>query len=1042
MVMRVAYCSVVFVGLLLLCSGAAADVHLNSSSPWLVAGSGNTSTIFVTGAAPNSFVNLSVSYAGADDSTLDPLQVTTDDSGNATATFYAGTKSGAVTITAEGTTEEVVQNVDHAAPYKLAFKDYTSEATVGSEMPIVLAMEDRYGNRIDNRWETATGGDVETITFSVGSPDDSAVFVESGGDTAVCPVDENGNVTATLKLSRKAGENIVFVDFPDPIADEYLTFYGLSTAPPASITCTISAQGDDPLPWVPADGKSTFNFTCTLKDADGNPSVNQSLNIATSLSGEEAVTLRSNAEGQVLFTYGPKDTTGKVTITMTAAVNSSVTCSRTVEFTSTAPVDMLLTASPQTMPSSDVNPDQTAEIRAKVVDIKGNPVAGENVTFSISSATIMGCNATTDVLKPPYLVGKSGENTNETSAVTNKNGSAIVYFRPGAFVQDGKNSATGICNVTAVWGDDAEPPLLLTWKNYPYLSVSTSVDKEVVNLTKENETDTGLVNVTITLKGDGYALRPDPIDAVLAIDRSGSMMEDNPDRMVKTMGAAKTFVEKMSLRDHIGLVSFGTKGKAEAKTYYSTSGWLGPGIDNSDRDDDQYVESHYPGASGEPAGQHTYSNYATVDCHLTDELDTVNNTIDTLIPYSGTPMRAGLYEAIKEVGTGDSKVKAVILLSDGDYNWYGDPLARGSAAGYWDKKWVWDGSWYYESVWVPTKVPKDFNDLTSQYYRFTDLSDDEQDLSVYAQSKSVKIYSIAFANDISAGGKATLQKLAESTGGKYYYAPSGDDLAAIYTAIAGELKTEAGVNTTMGVSFKNVKVNGTLVPGDEVFAYQHNSNSTFINSWIDNQTPSYVPFHYPSYPYIEDQTHNWDQNKTLSFDIGTVHLNQTWTTTYTLKVLKDGNINIFGPGSVISFDNGNETLDLPDTYITATHLNNSGINTSSYLWVSRPVQVGNITDMLRLKWKLNYTGNDTAAQRLSYSPDDRKTWIPFQTSIALEPRTSGKKDESTVLDVSDFQPGRYWVRVSATAPDAPPAQNETLTSIQIGNTVKAKIKLQ
>lgn len=980
MVMRVAYCSVVLVGLLLLCSGAAADVHLNSSSPWLVAGSGDTSTIFVTGAAPNSFVNLSVSYAGADDSTLDPLSAPTDGNGNATATFHVGTKSGAVTIRAEGTTEEVVQNVDHAAPYKLAFKDYTSEATVGSEMPIVLAMEDRYGNLIDNRWETATGRAAETVTFSVGSPDNSAVFVESGTDTVVSPVDENGNVTATLKLSRKAGENIVFVDFPDPIADEYFTFYGLSTAPPASITCAISAQGDNPLPWVPADGKSTFKITCTLKDADGNPSVNQSLNIATSLSGEEAVTLRSNAEGQVLFTYGPKDTTGKVTITMTAAANTSVTCSRTVEFTSTAPVDMLLTASPQTMPSCDVNPDQTAEIRAKVVDIKGNPVAGENVTFSISDVNTTGYNVTA----PPKLI--------ESSAVTNENGSAIVHFTPGAFVRDGKSEATGTCNVTADWtsnGTHVIHTIPLTWKNYPYLSVSTSVDKEIVNVT-------GLVNVTINLRGDGYALQPDPIDVVLAIDRSGSMLYDTPDRMYSVREAAKQFVDAMTTNDDIGLVTFGRNTGSDNQIYV-------PGESSFN-----YPRHYIDNAYNTPK---RYLDYATVDLPLTNDLSLVKTDLDNIVPDSGTPMRAGLYKSIKELcGSGSSTpnpdaIKAVIILSDGDYNWYGDPLAR------------------------------------DQYYRFTDLSDDEQNLSVYATNNGIKIYSIGYADSISSGGKQTLKKLAESTGGKYYDGNAAN-INAIYTAIAGELKTEAGVNTTMDVSFKNVEVNGVSVPGDDVFTYQHNSNSTYINSWIDNRTPPCVPDHDPSYPYIEDQTHDWDQNKTLSFDdIGTIHLNQTWTTTYTLKVLKDGNINIFGSGSVISFDNGNETLDLPKTYITATHLNNSGINTSSALSV-RYLQVGDVTDQLRLNWKLNYTGNYTAAQALFYSPDDMKTWIPFQTSIAPEGRTSGEKNESAVVDVSDFQPGNYWFRVSATASDAPPAQTETSSFIKIGDTTKPKIKLQ
>uniref|UniRef100_UPI002638C409 Ig-like domain-containing protein n=1 Tax=uncultured Methanofollis sp. TaxID=262500 RepID=UPI002638C409 len=910
----------------------------------------------------------------------------------------------------------VVPKVDHAGPYRLALTDYRSEATVGSEVPIVLAMVDYYGNRIDNRREVAEGRDAESVTFSVGSPGDSAVFLVDGsvtGDTAVCPVDGEGNVTVTLRLARKAGENIVFVDLPSPIPDAYFTFYGLSDAPPASITCAVSPDGT-PLPWVYADGKSTFTITCTLMDADGNPSVNRSVHVSTSLPGEEK-TLRSNDNGLVMFTYGPKDKIGKVTITATSADNSSVTCSQTVEFTSTDPVDMILTASPQTMPSRDVK-NTTAEIRAKVVDVKGNPVKGQTVTFSLSDINTAGYTATA----PPELV--------EKSAVTNKNGSAIVHFRPGAFVQDRKNkaSATGTCKVTANWGDDVED-LTLTWKNYPYLSVSTAVDNETVTV---NQT----VNVTVSLRGDGYALQPDPIDVVLAIDRSGSMLYDKPDRMHSVREAAKKFVDRMTTKDKVGLVTFGR----------NTGSWHRinkPGESSFDNPD-RYIDNAY----------HTpkkYLDYATVDLNLTDVFPSVKTELDNIVPDSGTPMRAGLYKSIKELnGSGSSNpdpdaIKAIIVLSDGDYNWYGDPLARGDAAGYWDKKEVWDGlfSWHYEDVWVPTRDPEDFGDLTQKYYRFTDLFDEEQDLSVYAKNHNIKIYSIGYADTISDDGKKTLQKLAESTGGKYYDG-SAANIGAIYTAIAGELKTEAGVNTKMDISFKDVEVNSEIMDGDAVFTYLHiPGKSTNISTWIDNSTPPYVPPHNPSYPYTEDQTTNWNDDHNLHFDIGTIHLNQTWTANYTLKVLMDGNINIFGQGSTISFDNGNETLDFPKTFITALpSMNNTGINTS-YLWVGEPSRVGSgsITDFLRMKWNLNYTGNQTATQKLFYSIDEKRTWIDFGT---VTPRAKGLRQEEAVLDVRDRPAAQYWIRVRAAAPDAPPAGNETSVSFFVGNVTAKKIRLQ
>ena len=95
----------------------------------------------------------------------------------------------------------------------------------------------------------------------------------------------------------------------------------------------------------------------------------------------------------------------------------------------------------------------------------------------------------------------------------------------------------------------------ITWKNYPYLSASTRVTPATVEINKT-------IDVTIEFTGDGWALQPTPIDVVLATDRSGSMLKDDPDRMVSVMAASRSFIHQMDVspsQDHIGLVSFGTK---------------------------------------------------------------------------------------------------------------------------------------------------------------------------------------------------------------------------------------------------------------------------------------------------------------------------------------------------------------------------------------------------------------------------------------------------------------------------------------------------
>ena len=140
------------------------------------------------------------------------------------------------------------------------------------------------------------------------------------------------------------------------------------------------------------------------------------------------------------------------------------------------------------------------------------------------------------------------------SALTDVNGFATVQFIPGSFSTNSSSlyyssSATGNVTITATWNSTPKN-LLVTWKNYPYLSVKTTVLPPTVAL---NDT----VEVTIALKGDGWALAPKPVDTVLIIDKSGSMGWDSPTRMSQAKSSAKTFVDQMnSAQDRVGLVSF------------------------------------------------------------------------------------------------------------------------------------------------------------------------------------------------------------------------------------------------------------------------------------------------------------------------------------------------------------------------------------------------------------------------------------------------------------------------------------------------------
>ena len=386
-------------------------------------------------------------------------------------------------------------------------------------------------------------------------------------------------------------------------------------------------------------------------------------------------------------------------------------------------------------------------------------------------------------------------------------------------------------------------------------------------------------------------------------------------------------------------------------------------------------------------------------------------------------LHIGIQEMVAKKSSDPDVVRAVILMSDGEYNYYGDPLARGTGS----DSHIWTGA------------------RTDTYTYFSDLGGSRRDggglrtnqnMSVYAKNNGVRLYMISFSNDITRQSATwkTMDTLAEATGGKHYHAATGDDLARIYTEIAGELKTEAGVETRMDLDFGMVHVNDEDRPGERVFAYVHAANvSTAIESWVENETGHHelIPRH------TIDQTDDWNDDHTLRFDIGTVHLGQVWEATFSLKVLADGNINIFGPGSKINFNDG-ANLDLPDTFVTAVpDLTNMGFG-SGTLRLANPryTCAEPVLELLAAAWDLAYTGAGTVTEIVEYSNDGGLSWVPFETLTAGSATTGG----AATLDVRNLPSGEYRVRVRASADDAPDAA-VFFPPIRVGKEQKAYIRL-
>jgi hypothetical protein len=547
------------------------------------------------------------------------------------------------------------------------------------------------------------------------------------------------------------------------------------------------------------------------------------------------------------------------------------------------------------------------------------------------------------------------------SAITDADGHAMVQFIPGSFSTTSSDlyyskKATGTCMITAHW-NTTNKNILVTWKNYPYLSVETSVNPQTIQV---NDT----VDVTIDLLADGWALQPKPIDAVLCTDRSGSMLYDDPDRMYSIREAGKVFVDQMNVsRDYLGLVTFGRNG------YISRPG-VNSGISTSEIDNSY----NYPV---------TYSDYATVDKTLSNGFAAVKTALNNIVPDHGTPMRSAIYKSVNEIITRgrSGSVEAIILLSDGDYNWYGDPLARGTGHA--------DSSGYHAD---------DYGDLTHNYMTFGGLSAGEQNMSVYAKNHGIKIYSIAFADDVSSGGKTTLSVLANATGGKYYEA-SATNIADVYKTIAGDLQDTAGVNTTMTTDFQNVNVTGVSVPGVNVYDYVYNSTASTKITWQDGVTN------------VTNQSSDWVADNKLDFNIGTMKIGQSWEATFRLKVKKAGSIDIFGNNSALLFNNGTEMLTLPHTFLNVVpDLNTTGFTPITIDVTSSCPTLAQQASILPIVWTTTYTGPANIISEEVLYISESGAHVPFyHSSFPVSGDTLVTR--STQFDMRSVAPGSYGIEI-------------------------------
>jgi len=1009
---------VIFCLVLLISSAAAIDLSsstiISSNPGWLIANDGNDqSTITVYALAAGSpatpvtgaNVIFSLSPASQNLGTLSPVSpafVQTGADGKATAVFTTSKKSGTATVIAnisfnDGTTTPVkvstIQRIDHDTPQGATFEN-PYELPVGSITGVSVTLVDRWGNRIDNK------NIAETIRLTM--TDDGGAGLQNGLNYVTqktYSTDAEGNVSAVIRISTAVRSNYIQMDpIGNIVIPPGLYIQGVAESEPYYIAQTQASPGSS----LPADGlpANAVEIYYTVTDKYDNPITGASL-YCSSTDGM-SVTAPTNTWGRLRISFGPKETIGVYTLKAVPLGNTSAVCtginagtvgycSQDIEYYNTEPVDLTFTGNPQSMTSLDVNSATLSVLQARVIDIKGNPVIGENVTFSLATPTYPG---------GPYNVTSSPSLSNLLPVPVVADGYSTVYFYPGKFAVYGVTgynaTATGQVVATATWTNKAGTitktrDVTLVWKNYPYISTSSLGDCG-------NSQVGDKINIKIQLKGDGAALGVKPINALLVMDVSGSMgmnpKMDGPDgskfKIWYSNQSGYTFVTKMNPNtDQIGLV--------------------------------------------------TYTTNAALPVPLSTNFANVKNGLKGMTAQSTTNQRMGTYTALKEMISHNADptktVQAIIVMTDGVYNQDGDPLARGTG----NRIHTSEGSWSDYRDWYV--IPA-----------LGTATDRRQNLSEYALQNKIRIYTVTFGTDI--GSTSDLYKsmtaIAKTTGGEHYHADDGYQLKDVYTTIAGQLQETAGGETKVDLDFGIVKINDNPGLITEYMDYEYLPGySTYINKFNITKYGVY----YPLFSETRNDTQAW-LNNSMVFDVGTIKLNETWSATFRLNLTQAGKIDLFGPGSsAISFTDAatgvTQTGFIPAMQCRVrASIVNTGFGSKTLLvdHLSFVEGVSPDPNVWTIKWNTTYDGDKTVQEAILYRVKGDTQWKTVPSGLVFISTKVFEETNQHTLSTSDtmlWPPGKCFdIQIVAGAEDANAAMTNPITKCKAlpGGTIFIKLE--
>ena len=938
-------------------------VIVTTNKPWIIANNVDQSTVTVT------VMNTTPSYSGQplQEATVDltvsdtygtlsttPISTDSSGKGKVSSTFKVKTKSGAAQITATITSPELSNSTIQNIDHEVPVKanlQYPFEGEVASNVTFKISIIDRWGNPIDGR----NTNENHTISLAIFGPSDDCGFFDSNGvfypNTLQSTLDINGNRSLQVRLSKIVGDNNI------QIASKYTfteaVIRGISTDVPY---------------------RMTGSFAGILHQNRG------------LLANDE---VRANNEDFFILEYFLYDVYGNPVQTRSIGVRTNLTDELTQKYYTTNSLGQI---------QVKYGP-KISILTANITAIANNTAGSVNKTFIVKFISSEEAENLLLIITPQTMASWDSDPLHTTREATVVGSLTDAWGNP----LNGKKVTFTISNiVTAPYTKTAD------YTGDPrFESGSTS-------LTKDATTDNGYASIKLypgafVTGGPGYSDSATGSCDVTAtyIDSDGKHFNSAPVKvewknfayLSVTVNATPQLVRVNETIDvTIQITGDGYKMVNNPITVIldmdasdSMNGQAAAETNGLDRFDNSIIAAKQFVASmdnGDMVGVVSHGNISN-DLYWTPVSDlsfnpiALNNSISSMVKHGGTSgpnaisMNQSLYAAADKILLNPlyhaGEIDAIITISD------------------------------------------------------SPISDTELGPAVQKTGgNNIRVFSILYvsnANECDSQIPARNIKLLDNrTNGKYYCAQSIQDVIQNLTEIKQVLSTIAGVNTAMNLDFSNVPVNSTPMVGGDVFDYVPINaglpgeyiNHTKLNVDEDGRTSIIWTDGNQS---VVDQSDDWTapNNYQLKFNVGTIHIDETWKATFRLKAKQEGLIQLFGPGSTISYNGGNGSLNLPATYINSLNASTPLGLGSGVLDLSNLIVPGTATDSIPVQWNISYSGFATATETVSYSYNN-KPWVIFATRII--PPTSGDIIEYAQLNVQGVNGDTYRIKVRADTPDA------------------------